>query len=323
MRCLRTLRMTCLIWLWSSLAVCADCDRLLSVIELAQATFTTAAAPDQSRLPKINKMIRDINNDAMLAVLRQSGQAHAYGTLRHFLTVMMFVADQPDGVVQLPDAFADDLAQAAETIDKACASQKPQGTAAAAKVDPSEPRRLAGERHWRALTGWVGDVNAEIERHRYQLRLLGIVLLGFVLTVLLAMAAHVAVMVLRIILRGRSICDIPIHMTVLGDRLAGRITVIGKLGCVIIPDVPPDAEAAPVINRGIYLNIVVGEQVLNAKTMVETTDVYRMLFSTPLSRKTLRQLLLSSHSPVRYDLSALQGYKLGRRYFGIGSLPKA
>ncbi|MGC1506179.1 MAG: hypothetical protein WA782_18825 [Sulfitobacter sp.] len=294
----------------------------MSVIDLAQDSFRNGTAPDKSRLLKINKLIRDINNDAMLLVLRQSGQAHSFGSLRHFLTVLKFTADRPTAELTWPASFNDDLTQASETIRNACNTLTTHSAAAPSDGDLGGSAGLGQTGQWKQLHRLVADISGEIEKHRRELRRLGVVILGLVLAVFLAMVVHFALMILQIIYRGRSICDVPMTLEIFGEHIEGRITIIGKLGCFIIPIAPPDNSLPPMISRGTYINITIEDQTLNAKTVIESKEMYRVLFSTPLTGKNLRRILVASEVPVRYDLSALTWQKIFRRYFGIGTLPK-
>lgn len=321
MRCLRSLGSVCLIWLWSSCAVFADCDRLLSVVQLAEGGLKAAAGPDKNRLLQINKLISDIDNEAVLKALRQSGQAHSFSSLRHFLTILMVISDRPEEGFNQLLSFEDDLAQAVETIRRACNTQS-QLSAISANGDGLQGMAgVAPSGKLQSLPKWVRDIKSEVDKHREQLRVLGVVMLGLIFAVLLAVAAHFALIALRIIYRGRSICDVPITMDILGQQIEGRITILGKLGCFIVPAVSPATGEVPKISRGTYFNINVDEQTLNAKTLVESTDAYSVMFSKPLTHKRLRQILATSHVPVHYDLSTLHWRRLGRLHFGIGSLP--
>lgn len=325
MRILRSFGLVCLAWLWLPGMAYADCDQLLSVIDLAQDTFSVETGPDQNRLTEINKLIRSINNDDMLAILRQSGQAHSFGSVRHFLTVLMFIADRPQEELNRPVTFDQDLAKTATVLHEACRGQTDLN--AATTPDHSRPAsiRPGQTARWRRLPRWVADIEAEIAEHRNQLRLLGVAMLGLVLAVLFAIAVHIALKVFRIVHRGRSICDVPMHAHVLGRRIDGRITNISRRGCTIVPamlaesDDELDGGDTALIARGTYFNIKVGDFTLNARTLTEGNDFYQVIFSTPLSQKKRREVLHNSLRPARYDLSSLHWYNIRRRSFGIGS----
>jgi hypothetical protein len=291
-------------------------------MKLAQDGFANSRAGDRDVLVQIDTLIGEIDNDALLAVLRQSGQGYSFGSLRHFLTVLKFIAHRHEDHSSLPPEFAYDLAQAAGIIAKACNSQPSENPTAAQNGGLEGATGARPSRRWHAQSAWVRDINAEIRKHRDQLRLLGVVLVGLVLAVLLAITGHFTMIALRVILRGRSICDIPMMLDFMGDRFDGRIMILGKLGCLIVLDLPPDNRSWPEISRGTYLNVVVDGQILNARTLHESSDEYRVMFSTPLTRKKLRQILATSLIPVRYDLGFLNRQKIGGQLFGTGSLPK-
>ena len=314
----RTLTAVCLLWLCSGIAALADCDRLLSVVELVQHGFANGTQADKPTLIQINNLISELDNDALLAVLRQSGQGNKFGSLRHFLTVMKFITHRPETPGTLPLTFSDDLAQASGIVSKVCSDRSSLAAIGGGQQGGGQSTLGTRSGSWQQRSGWIRDINAEIERHRDQLRVLGYVVIWLVLALLLAIAGHFTVMALRILYRGRSVCDVPVTLDVMGDRFDGRITVIGKLGCQVFLSPIYDAQDLPDISRGTYLNVVIDGQTQNAKTLMESTDVYRLLFSTPLPRKKLKQILATSSGPVRYDLGLLNLKMMEGYYIGTG-----
>ncbi|MEW9920721.1 hypothetical protein AB2B41_13990 [Marimonas sp. MJW-29] len=297
-------------------------------IELAERNFGDGQSSQPAELRALNTTISGMNNDALLLALKGSGQAYAFGDLRNFLTQLKFLsAAAHQGRYQFTDQMAEDLRRARTVADTACGSATSAGAAsnAATQGDAATAARGTykslelGSREKPVLT----LAQREFLQQSFQFGTLARLFTGIAGAAALALLAHYGLLVARVLRRNRRICEVPAELHCMMEAVPGRITVLGRYGCVFTPDAPDLFDPLAGISAGTYCTVRPTDAELGAKLMRDLSDDCSLLFTTPLDLPQMRDLLAASEIPARYDFSVIKGTSRATRRFGIGRMPQA
>ncbi|MBB4173646.1 hypothetical protein GGR93_001419 [Sulfitobacter noctilucicola] len=317
---MRTLGTICAIWLLFVTTAQASCERLVNVIGLSGHGFASGKMADNATLSEIETLISGLDNDVVLHLLRQSGQAHTFGFLRHHLTVLKFIALQAEANAEPPKNFNSDMVRAAGIVALACQGNAQGHGDHEAKGFRQSYTESAEQNLGLRQTGWKTSQEHLRLAHQRQLKQLIALMTGFLVLLALAIVVHFALMVTSVIFRGRRICDVPVRIDILGQEIACRIKGIGKRGCHIIPDDTGGMQGLRVLSQGGYFNIVLDDLVLNARISETYDDGIRARFTLALTRNSLRQIMLESELPVRYDLEHVRLANMWHQYMDLGTV---
>lgn len=284
---------------------------------LAEQNFAQDRSFTLETLADLNRTISSLRNDDLLRMLRNSGQGSAFGALRNHLTQLKFISQMAgkSDVVFTPQ-MQTDLRAARRIVDAACVNISQQqvdvaaataGTGDEDQTNPAERTEYSGI--YAGLRKVMTDEQIAYLERTFRLHLLGKLFGGVLLAISAAIALYYITLTIIVVRRNRRTCKVPATLTCMMMDIPGHLTVVGRVGCTFTL-----SDSAQDVSVGSYCTLTAGGIALHGKTITNTEDVCAVVFTQPLSRSTLANVLTTSQTPVRYDFGAMNArgkYALG------------
>lgn len=297
--------MALLICLCLPVHVFAACQQMSRAIALASEGVIDVETPDPQVLIEIDALIADVNNDTLLLGLQRAGRGTQFGDLRNFLTQLRFFARQgPSNDLRLDATLTDTLGHMQTLVRETCSHPHNISTESQTNPKAGSQKKLAllGAKE-KSFATLKAERDAEERAHSAQLANLATVVAGFAIAISTGVVTYYGITLLKILRRGRRTCSIPAQIEQLGEKVPGRITIIGKLGCRFVPDTDKHAALMETLVKGSYANIIIQDALHNARIIKDPSEGCSMFFTDALSAQALRGLLAASDGPVRFDLA--------------------
>ena len=309
------------------LALQADCAALTQAVARVADLADAGQTVTQDESLALSHMIGAIDNDALLAALRRAGLARRFGDLRNALTEVSFTLRQAQASGSVMDRrLIGHLGEAHRLLDSACFRADSAAAEGAAQTPLLFAKGNALSRNAEADAAPtdtpLAEEDAPDDRKEYleHLSHLFWLFLVFLAVLLGGYALHYGLLILRVIRRGRRTCSIPAVLVCVTGRTDGRLSVLGRRGCVFLPadaacDVAPGTDS--------WCKLELGAVVIDARRLPDPPPGVSFRFHRALSPQTLRHCLSTSLIPPRYDFSVLKDAEGGRERFGLGRMPRA
>ncbi|KIN60891.1 hypothetical protein Z945_1874 [Sulfitobacter noctilucae] len=307
----------------------ATCIALAQVVQTATTGFPEDRAAHPETLQAITTTVNDINNDAMLRILRGGGKAASFGDVRNFLTQLAFLSQNPpEAGAVLTDDMRDGLALTRSIITEVCqaadAASGPDNMSPAGVDSDSSGEGIfetVADRTGKRSTDWAAQPPDKIEsllqaaKKDQSVGVLAAVLLGLASSIVLSFALRFGLLFIQVAQRGRQTCSVPAKLTCMFESIPGKITVLGCYGFKFAPENRTEDAFPQGLSTGTYGQILIGRDTFDIKLGSSGDAVWSILFIDPLRRSQVNRLLAGSQERPRLDFSVLTSDKDNRRAF--------